>query len=206
MKEDQKEEIRKKISLDTVRKELDENREYSFVYEILMDGQAQYYQMRYISMEDQEHVLMTFRILKKRKDDGQERESKVAKALRKERLFLEVLCRDYTSVYYFDLKSDTCEILKMDENANGVNMFGTKLRQKLSYQMGIKQYCDYYVVEKDQEEFRKVMAKENICKSLKGAERLVHRFECKPNMAGHKHFEVQALRIMDKEFDDTAIL
>lgn len=206
VKEDQKEEIRKKINLDTVRQELDENREYSFVYEILMDGQMKYYQMRYISMEDQEHALMTFRIVKKRKDDGQEKESKVAKALRKERLFLEVLCRDYTSVYYFDLKSDTCEILKMDENANGVHMFGTKLRQKLSYTTGIKQYCDCYVVEKDQVEFRKVMAKENIRKSLKGSERFVHRFECKPNMSGHKYFEVQALRIVDKEFDNTAII
>lgn len=59
----------------------------------------------------------------------------------------------------------------MDENANAVNMFGTKLRQKLSYTTEIKRYCDCYVIEKDQAEFSKVMAKENIWKALKDEER-----------------------------------
>lgn len=171
VREDQKEDIKKKINLEMIRKELDQNQEYSVSYEVSMNGKIQYYQMRYISMEDHEHVLMTFRILKTKKDDGEEKQSKAARALRKERLFLEVLCRDYTSVYYFDLKSDTCEILKMDENANAVNMFGTKLRQKLSYTTEIKRYCDCYVIEKDQAEFSKVMAKENIWKALKNEER-----------------------------------
>lgn len=171
VREDQKEDIKKKINLEMIRKELDQNQEYSVSYEVSMNGKIQYYQMRYISMEDHEHVLMTFRILKTKKDDGEEKQSKAARALRKERLFLEVLCRDYTSVYYFDLKSDTCEILKMDENANAVNMFGTKLRQKLSYTTEIKRYCDCYVIEKDQAEFSKVMAKENIWKALKDEER-----------------------------------
>lgn len=171
VREDQKEDIKKKINLEMIRKELDQNQEYSVSYEVSMNGKIQYYQMRYISMEDHEHVLMTFRILKTKKDDGEEKQSKAARALRKERLFLEVLCRDYTSVYYFDLKSDTCEILKMDENANAVNMFGTKLCQKLSYTTEIKRYCDCYVIEKDQAEFSKVMAKENIWKALKDEER-----------------------------------
>lgn len=206
VREDQKEDIKKKINLEMIRKELDQNQEYSVSYEVSMNGKIQYYQMRYISMEDHEHVLMTFRILKTKKDDGEEKQSKVARALRKERLFLEVLCRDYTSVYYFDLKSDTCEILKMDENANAVNMFGIKLRQKLSYTTEIKRYCDCYVIEKDQAEFSKVMAKENIWKALKDEERFVYRFECKPNMSGHQYFEVQALRTIDKKFDDTAII
>ena len=38
----------------------------------------------------------------------------LADDLRKERMFLEVLCRDYTSVYFFDLRKDTLEILKME--------------------------------------------------------------------------------------------
>lgn len=203
---EQKEKIKKKIHLDTVIRELDKKREYSFVYEVFMDGQIRYYQMRYISMEDEEHVLMTFRFLEAKEDERKEKTSKTVEELRKERLFLEVLCRDYTSVYYFDLRDDTCEILKMDNNANAVNMFGTKLRQKLSYTEEVNRYCDLYVVEKDHEEFRKVMARENIREFLKESERLVYRFQCEPNTSGHRYFEVQALRIVDKEFDNTAII
>ena len=206
VKEDQKEDIKKKISLDTVRQELDENREYSFVYEVLIDGQIRYYQMRYISLEDEEHVLITFRFLKVRKEE--QKESKTVKELRQERLFLEVLCRDYTSVYYFNLKNDTLEVLKLDKNSNAAKMFemNLQLRQKINYRAEMKRYCDSYVVEEEQEEFRKAMTIENIRKSLEGAERFVYRFKCNPNMSGHQYFEVQALRIVDKEFDDTAIL
>lgn len=207
VREDQKEEMKKKISLDTVTKELSEKMEYSFIYEVWLSGQIQYYQMRYISLEDNEHVLMTFRLTKADRNKQQDqKEKRTVEELRKERLFLEVLCRDYTSVYYFDLKNDTLEILKMDENCNVVHMVGTTLRQKLSYTREMKRYCELYVVANDQKEFLEKMERENVKRSLSEAERFVYRFECGANMSGHRYFEAQAFRIIDKEFDNTAIL
>ena len=207
VKEDQQEEIKQKISLDTVKKELAEKTEYSFIYEVWLDGQIQYYQMRYISLEDEEHILMTFRLMEAdRKKEQNQKEKRTVDELRKERLFLEVLCRDYTSVYYFDLNNDTLEILKMDKNANTVNMFGTQIRKKISYTMEMTRYCNSYVVEKDQEQFLKEMSREHIRKVLIDSERFVYRFESNPNLSKHRYFEVQALRIINEKFDNTAIL
>ena len=207
VKEDQKEEIKRKISLDTVKKELSEKTEYSFVYEVWLDGQIQYYQMRYISLEDEEHILMTFRLMEAdRKKEQNQKEKRTVDELRKERLFLEVLCRDYTAVYYFDLNNDTIEILKMDKNANTVNMFGTQIRKKINYTMEMTRYCNSYVVEKDHQQFLKEMSKEHIREVLIDSERFVYRFESNPNLSKHRYFEVQALRIINEKFDNTAIL
>ena len=39
-----------------------------------------------------------------------------------ERQFLEVICRDYTSVYYVDLKNDVAEPIKVALSGNTVKM------------------------------------------------------------------------------------
>lgn len=206
VQENRRKELRKKIDLHTVKQELSEKSDYSVVYETWVDGQIKYYQMRYISLEDDEHILMTFRFLESKVPDQNKKENTTVEELRKERLFLEVLCRDYTSVYYFDLKNDTLEILKMDGKANAVSMFGTELRKKIDYTTDMKIYCERYVAKESKKSFLESMTTENIRKALAKSERFVYRYESNPNMSGHKHFEVQALRIRDKEFDDTAIL
>lgn len=206
VREDQKEEIKEKIDLKKVKEELSQKQEYSFIYEVWLDGQIQYYQMRYISLEDKEHILMTFRLTEAEVDKDQQKENKTVDELRKERMFLEVLCRDYTAVYYFDLKNDTLEILKMDKNANSVNMFGTQLRKKLNYSKEMIRYCSLYVIESEQKGFLRAMNRDYIREKLKDSERFVYRFESNPNLSKHRHFEVQALRVVDQEFDDTAIL
>lgn len=205
VRDDQKEAIRKKIDLARVTQELKDQSEYSFAYKVELDGRVQYYQMRYISLEDEEHVLMTFRFIEAESKKKQT-ESRTVEELRKERLFLEVLCKDYTAVYYFNLQNDTLEILKMDKNANPVNMIGMQARRKINYSAAMVQYCENYVVEKGQQEFLQVMNCESIRDALLEAERFIYRFESNPNLSGHRYFEVQALRIDDKEFDNTAIL
>lgn len=206
VQEDQKAELREKIDLHTVKKELSEKSEYSVLYETILDGQIKYYQMRYISLEDDEHILMTFRFLEDEDAERNKKENRTVEELRKERLFLEVLCRDYTSVYYFDLKNDTIDILKLDENANAGKLLGTEIRKKINYTEDLKKYCERYVVENEQQAFLKAMTTENIREVLRKTDRFIYRYESNPNMSGHQHFEVQAFRIIDKKFDDTAIL
>lgn len=205
VREDQKEDIKSKIDLKKITQELEEKSEYSFVYEVKLNGRIQYYQMRYISLEDQEHILMTFRFIEAGAEKKKQTESIGVNELRKERLFLEVLCKDYTAVYYFDLNWDTLEVLKIDENANTVNMIGRKPCGEINYSTAMAQYCDTYVVEKDKQEFLQVMKNKSIRKVLSEEDRFVYRFESNPNLSGHRYFEVQALRIIDKEFDNTAI-
>ena len=130
----------------------------------------------------------------------------LADDLRKERMFLEVLCRDYTSVYFFDLKNDTLEILKMDGSSNAVAVVGSKLRKIFDYSKEMTKYCNIYVVKEEQEDFLKAMSREHIGKELLKTNKFTYRYKCNPNPAGQCHFEVQVIQIADKLYENTAIL
>lgn len=133
-------------------------------------------------------------------------ESKSTEALKKERMFFEVLCRDYTSVYYLDLEQDAAEVLKVAENANTADMIGTESRQKLPYSSEMKKYCEAYVVDSGKEEFLRVLSTENLMKELADSDRFIYRYQSNPNKAGHKYFEVQAVRITEEGYDNEIIL
>lgn len=132
--------------------------------------------------------------------------NKSAEELRKERMFFEILSRDYTSVYYFDLEKDTLEILKIDENANAVNMLGTQLRRKLDYSTEVRKYCEAYVVKEDQAEFMKAMNSKFIREKLESMEKYIYRYQSNPNKSHHCYFEARVTRITDEEFPNSAIL
>lgn len=130
----------------------------------------------------------------------------LADDLRKERMFLDVLCRDYTSVYFFDLKNDTLEILKMDGNANAVAMVGSELRKTFDYSKEMTKYCNIYVSKDNQEDFSKAMSREHIREALSKSDRFIYRYKSNPNSAGQCYFEAQVIQIADELYENTAIL
>ena len=197
LKEDQ-ERMMDAVSIDCVMKELSDKKEYTFTFAVVKKGEEQYCQMKYRKMDDVDYIFMGFRMV-----DGTQMD---AEELRKERMFLDVLCRDYTTVYYFDIKKDVAEILKMAPGANAAEMFGIQTRIKVKYSEQIEKYCNAYVVEEDREEFSKVMAVENIEEQLKKNDRIIHRYRSNPNMVGNRYFEVQMVRVSEEEFDHTALI
>lgn len=130
----------------------------------------------------------------------------LADDLRKERMFLEVLCRDYTSVYFFDLENDTLEILKMDGNANAVAMVGSEVRKTFDYSKEMAKYCNIYVSSDNQEEFSKAMSREHIQEELLKTDKFTYRYKSNPNLAGQCYFEAQVIQIADELYENTAIL
>ena len=207
-----KEALLEKIKLETVLRELSTEKQYRFGFEALLDGKPRECQMEYLPMEDENNIFMSFRfideVVAREKEENRAAIRKSAEELRKERLFLEVLSRDYTSVYFFDLKNDTLEILKLDARANAGDMVGTTLRKKFRYSTEMKKYCDIYVVPEEQDEFLCAMSKAHIREMLNRADHYSYRYQSNPNKAGHCYFEVEAVRINTGEgsFDDTAIL
>lgn len=207
VKEDKKAELLERIKLENVTEHLQGKTEYSFSYETVVEGTIRICRMKYMNMGDADHILMAFRFVDNEADFTlQETARRSADELRKERMFLEVLCRDYTSVYYFDLKQGTIEILKINAKANAADMFGEELRKKLDYAVEMKKYCAAYVEEKGQKDFLKVMNRDFIAEKLKDTDRFIYRYQSRPNKAGHQYFEVQVVRVEDKEFDNTALL
>lgn len=122
-----------------------------------------------------------------------------------ERQFLNVICRDYTSVYYIDLKNDIMEPLKMELNENAAQISRIRPRKKVGYTEAIAIYCERYVTEANKEEFLNVMQREKLLQELSKAERFIYRYESVPNKAGHHYFEVQLVRISEEVFDGNII-
>lgn len=131
---------------------------------------------------------------------------RTAEELKKERMFLDVLCRDCISVYYLDLNNDTMEVLKLNGAANAARIIGTQTRQIAAYSDTLQDYCAHYVIDAEKNDFLKAMSCEHLIEKLKENERYVYRYQSVPNQNGHCHFDAQVLRVMQDEFDGTAIL
>ena len=121
-------------------------------------------------------------------------------------LILNALCRDYTSVFFYDLNTDQFEILKRDEKSNSIRLFGSRIHEKLEYSEELKNYCTAYVIDKDQKNFLNALDRNMIRKRLEKSERFFYRYECVPDQADHKYYEVQVVRINEKKLDGTVLL
>lgn len=127
--------------------------------------------------------------------------------LDRERQFLNVLCRDYTSVYYADLASDTFEALKIDPRANAAEfkeLVGE--RHSLCYSRMIRQYGENYVVKGQSEMFLNLMSLENLSRELAHKERIMFHYQSVPNKMGQRYFEIQVIRICESRFDHKVLV
>lgn len=123
-----------------------------------------------------------------------------------ERQLLEVICRDYTTVHYADLKTDIAEPLKVALSANASQISRIQLRKKASYTEMVKDYCDEYVADVNQKEFLKVMDRVHLLQALSVSDRFVYHYESIPNREGHRYFEVQVVRVREDCFDGNVIV
>ena len=126
--------------------------------------------------------------------------------LKREREFLDVLTRDYTSVYYVDLGTDLVEPLKVAETANAANFKEVKQRNILHYTEMVKKYAKEYVIAEQQQEFTKILSGKHLRKVLSERERIVFRYQSIPNQMKQQYFETQAVRIQESEFNDKILL
>lgn len=123
-----------------------------------------------------------------------------------ERQLLDVLCRDYTAVYFANLKEDMAEPLKIALNANATQIARIQVRKQIGYTQNVKNYCECYVKESQKKEFLRVMDNEHLLQELEKTERFVYRYESIPNKAGHRYFEVQVMRVSEPDFDGNVMV
>lgn len=123
-----------------------------------------------------------------------------------ERQFLEVICRDYTSVYYVDLFNDVAEPIKVALSGNAVKMDRIQVRERIGYTETYQTYCNKFVTESNKKEFLHVLDTKFLLKVLEETDRYIYRYESLPNPAGHKYFEVQIFRVWEDNFDGKVIV
>lgn len=133
-------------------------------------------------------------------------QKRIIDELNTERKFLDVICRDYTTVHYANLEEDTAEPLKIGLSANASLIERIKLRKTIGYMENIKGYCENYVVDANKEEFLRVMQRKHLVQVLSETDRFVYRYESIPNKAGHKYFEVQVVRVNEEKFDGKVVV
>lgn len=121
-------------------------------------------------------------------------------AFQREQRFLQVLCRDYISVFFADLKKDYLEILKVDPEANVLQVSASEEYMTLSYKEIIESYCRQFMMQEEARKLKKRLNDERLMRELKTRDRISFRFQSLPNGAGHEYFEAQITRMaIDEE-------
>ena len=121
-------------------------------------------------------------------------------AFQREQQFLQVLCQDYTAVFYADLKKDYLEILKVDPEANVLQVSASEEHMTLSYKEIIESYCRQFMMQEEARKLKKRLNAERLMRELKTRDRISFRFQSLPNGAGHEYFEAQITRMaIDEE-------
>lgn len=115
--------------------------------------------------------------------------------LEKEQQFLDVLCRDYTSVYYVDLEKNTLEPFKLDRVANAANFISAENPGPFNYTEMIETYSRKYVAPESVTFFENTMNIVNLKNELKYKERIVFRYRSVPNLLRQQYFETIVVRI-----------
>lgn len=115
--------------------------------------------------------------------------------LEKEQQFLDVLCRDYTSVYYVDLEKNTLEPFKLDRVANAANFISAENPGPFNYTEMIETYSRKYVAPESVTFFQNTMSIVNLKNELKYKERIVFRYRSVPNLLRQQYFETIVVRI-----------
>lgn len=198
--------ISKEISLEHILNELQKKNEYIYEFNVTFNNHKRRYQIRYINLHDDQHVLLTFELMDDLYTKQNEQLEITAAKLRQERKFLDVLCRDYTSVYFYDMTNNTIEVLKISSAANETNIIGKQIRSVFDYPSEMKKYCNTYVLKKDQNAFIQNLSPATIATKLSKSSRFFFRYQCMPNKENHQYFEAQILRLNEKKFDHLAIL
>ena len=121
-------------------------------------------------------------------------------AFQREQRFLQVLCRDYISVFFADLKKDYLEILKVDPEANVLQVSASEEYMTLSYKEIIESYCRQFMMQEEARKLKKRLNAERLMRELKTRDSISFRFQSLPNGAGHEYFEAQITRMaIDEE-------
>lgn len=126
--------------------------------------------------------------------------------LEREKQFLDVLCQDYTSVFYADLLSQTAIPLKIDTIANAATFISPESSEALDYTQTIQLYLKNYVAPESIDFFKKTMDIENLKKELGHKQRFAFRYRSIPNLLRQQYFETLIIKMPESDDNNYKIL
>ncbi len=146
----------------------------------------------YLGAAKQNHI--TNGKLRNKKQEMRENE----RELEEDKLLLEILCQEYTSVYSLNVETGKFRPLKLSAIANFHQMNRVRINEVFEFEPNIDAYADAFVVS-DKEAFKQFFSLEEIKKNLKDRAKASFRYQAKPNAGGYQYFEGQVVRIRSEE-------
>lgn len=119
-------------------------------------------------------------------------------------LYLEILCQEYTSVYYVNLRTGMAEVIKLNMLANAARFISTERDKLTPYMPALRNYVNEYVTEGGEQILTRLDPAQ-LRQALQEQERLSVRYRSIPNTVGQQYFEIQAIRVTD-ETDDFGVM
>jgi len=124
------------------------------------------------------------------------------KELEQEKLLLEILCQEYTSVFYLDLLKGTAQVIKMNILSNASQFMDATIGKRQEYMPLLRTYAENFISDAP-EDFLQKLNIDTLRSILSAKARVSFRYQSIPNPAGQRYFEVQAILVnhTEEEFD-----
>ena len=143
---------------------------------------------RYLRIAKESHITQG------KLESSQKEVENAKRTMEEDRILLEILCQEYTSVYCLNLNTGKFRPLKLSVVANFYQMKRVRLNQEFDFIPSMEAYAKAYVVS-DKEEFMRHFQIDTIRKGLENKARITFRYQTKPNAGGYQYFEAQIIRI-----------
>lgn len=194
---EEREGLKEAIRLEKVTEELSDKSEYSFVFEVVMGGRRHDCQMKYMKLDDADHVLMGFRMVDSIVGPEKRKKRILEKALNdaeKEKQILNALCINYTAAYVCDLKNDYLEPIKKKSFSHCATA-AVQPEDHHSFSKWMQECYESIIIKESAPDYLKVFDAENLMKRLEREESFVYRHQTVPNRAGMQYFETTVVRL-----------
>ena len=168
---DDRERLRKELSVEHLRVVFRTDTEYIGNYRMLVNGVTIHYQFSINLMQDKTHLIAGFQnvdaIIREHLEEErmrQEKEAAYQAQLREQLVVFDTLARNFRNVYLADLEKETVKVLKLSDGYDELFKAGGEC--EFSFDNIRRQWLENVVCEEDREEVGRVFATENVRKLL----------------------------------------
>ena len=122
-------------------------------------------------------------------------QEQLLKQLQRDKRILDMLCQDFTAVYYIDLNSGKFTTMKLGGNTNAEALQQQDNVILDNFDQYARQYADRYIPQDEYEEFLAWFNCSSLKKKMLGTDRVTYHYRSTPNQAGKKFFDTQVVKV-----------
>lgn len=122
-------------------------------------------------------------------------QEQLLKQLQRDKRILDMLCQDFTAVYYIDLNSGKFTTMKLGGNTNAEALQQQDNVILDNFDQYAHQYADRYIPQDEYDEFLAWFNCSNLKQKLLGTDRVTYHYRSMPNQAGKKFFDTQVVKV-----------